>query len=364
MLMSDSPKESDSDKNVNIRMEKRDGETYVALGLFIIAVGLPVIFGTYFAYVPSKSVDMVISRGASVILPDLRQMTKKKAQKEIEDLGLTLGETKQVFNDSVPKGLIVSQEPQAGGAAGADTKVDIALSRGRAYEVRVPRLMRKPVEIAKKMVEHSALTVGAVSEGYSLNVPEGAIMRQEPAADAAAVSGTEVTLVVSKGPESIRAPKVLQLSIDEARKTAQDAGLLVGALVEARNAEIPAGVVIAQSPAPGGDIKRGAVLQLTVSTGTAPTTVKTVPNVEQQEENAASETITKTGLKVGAVSKDFDPSVPAGTVIRQTPPRGTYLEPHARAATVNVVCAVVLLLIGFAAIVYGRLLLTRNKGRD
>ena len=48
-LMSEQPKESDSDKNVNIRMEKRDGETYVALGLFIVAVGIPVMAGTYFA---------------------------------------------------------------------------------------------------------------------------------------------------------------------------------------------------------------------------------------------------------------------------------------------------------------------------
>ena len=40
---------SDSDKNVNIRMEKRDGETYIALGLFIVAVGLPVLAGTYWA---------------------------------------------------------------------------------------------------------------------------------------------------------------------------------------------------------------------------------------------------------------------------------------------------------------------------
>lgn len=42
-------KASDSDKNVNIRMEKRDGETYIALGLFIVAVGLPVVAGTYWA---------------------------------------------------------------------------------------------------------------------------------------------------------------------------------------------------------------------------------------------------------------------------------------------------------------------------
>jgi beta-lactam-binding protein with PASTA domain len=364
MLISDSPKESDSHKNVNIRMEKRDGETYVALGLFIIAVGIPVIFGTYFAYSPVKSVDIVVSRGATVVLPSLHQMTAKKAKKEIEDLGLTLGETKQAFDAGVPKGLIVSQEPQAGAAAGPDTQVTITLSRGPAYEVRVPRLMRQPVEIAKKMVEHAALTLGTVSEDYSLNIPEGSVMRQEPTAEAVAVSGAEVTLIVSKGPEAIKAPKVLQLGIDEASKIAQDAGLVVGPLVEMYNAEIPAGVVVAQKPAPGGDVNRGAILQLTVSTGVASSTVKTVPNFEQQQEQAASEAIEKTGLRVGVVSKAFDSTVPAGVVIRQNPPTGTYLEPHARAATVNVVCAVVLLVIGFIAIFYGRRLLTRNKGRD
>ena len=59
---------SDSDKNVNIRMEKRDGETYIALGLFIVAVGLPVMAGTYWAAqtnVPAAIVNVVC---ASVLL--------------------------------------------------------------------------------------------------------------------------------------------------------------------------------------------------------------------------------------------------------------------------------------------------------
>ena len=53
---------SDSDKNVNIRMEKRDGETYIALGLFIVAVGIPVLAGTYWAAqvdVPAAVVNVV-----------------------------------------------------------------------------------------------------------------------------------------------------------------------------------------------------------------------------------------------------------------------------------------------------------------
>lgn len=43
-------KPPDPSDNVNIQMEKRDGETYIALGLFIVAVGLPVVPGTYFAW--------------------------------------------------------------------------------------------------------------------------------------------------------------------------------------------------------------------------------------------------------------------------------------------------------------------------
>lgn len=67
-LMSDQPKESDSDKNVNIRMEKRDGETYIALGLFIVAVGLPVMAGTYFAAQTNTRAAVVNVVCATVLL--------------------------------------------------------------------------------------------------------------------------------------------------------------------------------------------------------------------------------------------------------------------------------------------------------
>jgi hypothetical protein len=59
---------SDSDKNVNICMEKRDGETYIALGLFIVAVGLPVLAGTYWAAKTDMRAAIVNVICASVLL--------------------------------------------------------------------------------------------------------------------------------------------------------------------------------------------------------------------------------------------------------------------------------------------------------
>lgn len=61
-------KASDSDKNVNIRMEKRDGETYIALGLFIVAVGIPVVLGTYFAAQTNMRAAIVNLICATVLL--------------------------------------------------------------------------------------------------------------------------------------------------------------------------------------------------------------------------------------------------------------------------------------------------------
>jgi hypothetical protein len=61
-------KASDSDKNVNIRMEKRDGETYIALGIFIVSVGLPVAVGTYWAAKSDVSAAVVNIICAVVLL--------------------------------------------------------------------------------------------------------------------------------------------------------------------------------------------------------------------------------------------------------------------------------------------------------
>jgi len=40
----------DNERNAGVQLEHRDAELYIAIGIFIVALGLPVIFGTYFTY--------------------------------------------------------------------------------------------------------------------------------------------------------------------------------------------------------------------------------------------------------------------------------------------------------------------------
>jgi len=40
----------DTERNTGVQLAQRDSELYFALGIFIVALALPVIFGTYYAY--------------------------------------------------------------------------------------------------------------------------------------------------------------------------------------------------------------------------------------------------------------------------------------------------------------------------
>jgi hypothetical protein len=78
--------------------------------------------------------------------------------------------------------------------------------------------------------------------------------------------------------------------------------------------------VISQNPAGGAQIAIGSAVALVISSG-LPMVV--VPNVVNLTQAAAANTITAAGLTVGAITTSWNATVPAGSVISQTPVAGT-----------------------------------------
>jgi eukaryotic-like serine/threonine-protein kinase len=354
---------SDSHQNVNIRMEKRDGETYIALGLFIVAIGLPVILGTYWAYMPGNSVSIVVSRGPVAQAPDLAGQARADVEKAVEKAGLAMGNVVEAYSATVASGKVISQDPAAGASLKPDSKLNIVVSRGKPFPVKVPAMVGHPRKQALWMLEYEKLALGTVTEEFSSTVPAGSVIGQSIAAGSSVLSGTAVDVVFSKGPVAITAPSIVGQTLAQARPVIEGAGLLVGPVSEAFSATVPAGCVITQNPAVGGSIATGAPIMITLSKGKGGgEKTASVPGVTNQTKDEAAKVLASAGLKV-AVEKDVFSDVPAGTVISQEPAAGSYLEAHVRAATVNIVCAIVLMFIGVGAIFYGRMLLARNKRR-
>ncbi|HOQ32295.1 MAG TPA: PASTA domain-containing protein, partial [Candidatus Hydrogenedens sp.] len=87
---------------------------------------------------------------------------------------------------------------------------------------------------------------------------------------------------------------------------------------------VPAGSVISQSPAGGEQVPPGSAVNLVISTGPCPVTVPDVVGMSQAEAESA---ITGAGLTVGTISQQCSDTVPAGSVISQSPAGGEQVPP-------------------------------------
>jgi small neutral amino acid transporter SnatA (MarC family) len=58
----------DSTKNTGDNLKSRDAELYVVLGIFLVALGLPVILGTWFALAEGRTHAAVVNVIAGLVL--------------------------------------------------------------------------------------------------------------------------------------------------------------------------------------------------------------------------------------------------------------------------------------------------------
>ncbi len=58
----------DSTKNTGDNLKRRDAELYVVLGIFLVALGLPVILGTWFAVADGRMHAAVVNVLAGLVL--------------------------------------------------------------------------------------------------------------------------------------------------------------------------------------------------------------------------------------------------------------------------------------------------------
>ena len=88
----------------------------------------------------------------------------------------------------------------------ATCRVTVLPKEDPVVKVIVPRLIGQQEETARSMITGAELGVGEVSYEYSATVPQGQVIRQNPAAGATVNRGSLVNIVVSRGPEPIPDP--------------------------------------------------------------------------------------------------------------------------------------------------------------
>jgi beta-lactam-binding protein with PASTA domain len=124
----------------------------------------------------------------------------------------------------------------------------------------------------------------------------------------------------------VAVPKLEGLSPAEAERVASEQGFTVEVERQFYSAQVPAGKIMTQTPAPGTQVRRGWRLRVGQSLG-APRVA--VPDVVGQSQRAAEINIQRRGLQVGSVAVVELPGKTADAVIAQNPPAnaGNLLSP-------------------------------------
>lgn len=144
-------------------------------------------------------VVLYVSFGAGDIqVPNVVGLRKSKAEEELAEMGLSLGQVDYVSSDK-PVGEIIEQTPDAGEMVSADARINVKVSQGAIdEEVKVPDLKMKTQEEVLLMLDDLGLSAKFI-DGYSDTVPEGKVIDQGIAPDTFVPIGSQVTVTISRG---------------------------------------------------------------------------------------------------------------------------------------------------------------------
>ncbi len=206
----------------------------------------------------------------------------------------------------------------------------LALSLGKAKEVALPDLTKMTIEQAQAKANELKIKLEVQEEKYDPEIPLGQIISQEPPyqENYNIKEGSTVKVIVSKGQEIVKMPKVVGLKRDEAINALKDAKL-EPEVKEEYSDDIEKDYVIKQTTedekeiAADTEIPAGTKIVIYVSMGIEQVEV---PDLSGKTESEAKKAIENAKLKWKSTDKISDSGKPNGVVVNQSISSGSMVD--------------------------------------
>jgi serine/threonine protein kinase/beta-lactam-binding protein with PASTA domain len=174
-----------------------------------------------------QPVALFVSKGPQLFgLPELTSKTLDEAKGELNRAEMALGTITEKFDEGVPAGVVLSQDPVSGTLARHGTPVGLTVSKG-PQPLPVPSVVGQEQDDAVKAIEAAGLKAVVAPETVNdKTVPKGAVASQSPSSGTLTRGGT-VTLTVSKGPKLVKVPSYIGKQASEAQMELEKLGFKV-----------------------------------------------------------------------------------------------------------------------------------------
>ena len=225
-----------------------------------INVGEKVKYGT--------EVFLYISLGEKTdTMPDLTRSTLENAKNILNAMQVDVTIlTDKEYSDDIPEDRVTRTDPEAGATLKNNQFVTIYISMGKETKtVLVPNVVGKDASVAEATLTAKNLKVSK-TEKYSNTVPAGTVISQAPSENAEVEEGSIVTIVVSKGKQTVTMINVVGDTKESAENRLNALGLMVF-FTEKHSDTVAAGKVMEQSQAVGIELMPNTAITLTISIG-------------------------------------------------------------------------------------------------
>lgn len=186
-----------------------------------------------------------------VVVPDLTGKTLEQALDILAPLKLALAKEAVQVDENSPPGSILRHSPPAGLRVREGKTVRVTLSSG-GQVVFVPDMVQVTLTEAQNRLRAAGLSLGAVTQVFSLQNENGQVVDQTPNAGVVVRPNAMVDLKVSKGapPEGVvLMPDFINQPLSAARQWSEDRKISPDVKEEMTSA-FASGSVIRQTPAP------------------------------------------------------------------------------------------------------------------
>ncbi len=257
-------------------------------------------------------------RPAMISVPGLVGMDVDAAEEEFgDDFEI---ETTAEVRDERSVGTIISQDPENGEAReGSTVSVEVVDTQ----VADVPEVLGDGRNAAEGALGEDGFEVSTEEQESSFE-NQGRVISQEPGGGETVERGSEVTITVGTGPDTVPVPDVVGGTTDQAGPILEGSGLVLGDVLEDYSDTVPEGSIISQDPGEGESLEPGEAVDVTVSLGVEQVEVPEVYGVSVEEAQAI---LDEAGINSDPIESTLANDEPAGTALATEPGAGALVEP-------------------------------------
>lgn len=214
----------------------------------------------------SSSDDSTSTEAAApdmVLVPDVVNLHRTEAIAELEALGLVV-EEETTPSPTVDMDHVIGVSPTPGSELREGTTVRLTVSSGEEMTTVPDVTGLSPADASAALSDVGLRLNSQVAQASSDSVAEGSVVSQSPAPGTEITQGSDVTITVSTGPDTVRVPTLTGTSWEDAESTLTSLGFV--ATPEFVDSREPENQVLAVGGS-GSDAAEGTEIIVRVSNG-------------------------------------------------------------------------------------------------